>query len=878
MPQLIDQEYKKTETVLLSLMNGINPKGNADNCGHIVLRLDEHFRAGKNLGLGPVPKTSAEIYTYPTLKEDSNGKLYICRSTTQDARLIARCKTNSPIKASLDLTMNDDEPIEVDLSATISQAPESKDPVELALIKSNPFTIIEDLRSLRRCKNNTAFGFLIFTEVNTSQKGHLINFYVNEHNQVFFLDAQEKSKKNWIRSEPYMDGYESEIFFLQSVPDDGFLQKHERSLSLRTNSLSTSSMSAPLQFSFPEEKGAYSTHRLNAMSKCERISLIELAKCHRTDTLSPSEYHSIAELRWAASWFLGNSPIKDNIKLSLNWLEWNIENTQHSKSRLLYYAINRKASKSVTVLSGILPSDSYYDMGQAELGMIYYKSTNFKSAFESFEHAVNANPHYEYGQIGLAACYYLGQGVTQNSEKALDGFLAYIAARRHSSQHSRTISSMYHTNVNMLHTLLITCLTDFEKTSHRRKDDIHDALGYCYINGLGVKKNLDQACHHYQKALSINPNHAFSHFYLGILKHNTDHTLSADHIRKAHQLDPSNSLILIQMGAIANDSSLEGQVEKFNYHWRAFQMQPYHDYNLHQLHDCFKNGLGTAVNARAAFQCLKMATSLKTTKTEYLVQLSNYYRTGYGTEVNLEEAYQYAESAIYFEAPGLGTNRSVESLMNLYWHHYHGKGTPRDTLKAFTCFITAIFIFYQLTNPLEYCSLENGNKYACPKSDPASLKSLFDLLVSLNLNPEQRNIVNDFRKHFAPVNTVSQLSPTALTYTAQSLPFLSSASSSPQHASSSSNSVTCTSHDIIKKLQERLAKSESLLESKEVMISMQRKQIASLDKGNVTMITKIEKLKHSLKNKAPDIADALEVIVRENDDSYQTEGNKRVRL
>ncbi|MDB6096004.1 MAG: hypothetical protein JWM09_282 [Francisellaceae bacterium] len=63
MPQSINlATWHPKAQELKTLMLGINERNGSVNCGRVALRLDEHLRASRHLGLPPVATQSAGMY------------------------------------------------------------------------------------------------------------------------------------------------------------------------------------------------------------------------------------------------------------------------------------------------------------------------------------------------------------------------------------------------------------------------------------------------------------------------------------------------------------------------------------------------------------------------------------------------------------------------------------------------------------------------------------------------------------------------------------------------------------------------------------------------------------------------------------------------
>lgn len=76
---------------------------------------------------------------------------------------------------------------------------------------------------LRRRKDVSAYGFIFLSHKNNTGIGHVINYFVDSDNEVYFIDAQlgEVLDSNSLKR------YHKDIFYLPSYPPEGFMVKKE---------------------------------------------------------------------------------------------------------------------------------------------------------------------------------------------------------------------------------------------------------------------------------------------------------------------------------------------------------------------------------------------------------------------------------------------------------------------------------------------------------------------------------------------------------------------------------------------------------------------------------------------------------------------------
>jgi hypothetical protein len=227
MPSFKNYSLDERTTYLQSLMQGINARNGTVNCGRVALRLDEYLARGENLNLPPVATQSAKLFTQPQFVASDASKLQIRRSFTDNTAIIERCKPSSPTSTDgFDLTNETQEVIVLDIAAEIFTENKNS-PNNIKLKKSQAADILNHLRAIPKRKlDGTAYGFMFYTWEN-NKVGHVTNFFVDEQDRVFFLDAQLPDPKKWV-SNSLPSGYKPELFYLPSIPPEGFVLKKER--------------------------------------------------------------------------------------------------------------------------------------------------------------------------------------------------------------------------------------------------------------------------------------------------------------------------------------------------------------------------------------------------------------------------------------------------------------------------------------------------------------------------------------------------------------------------------------------------------------------------------------------------------------------------
>jgi hypothetical protein len=203
---------------LRSLAEGINANNGTQNCVHCAFRLDEHIAAGMNLSKGAVPKEKAGLYFNPLFKE---GK--IIRSTSKDERLSNKAAPRAGYLEICDLNDPDHKWL---IDTTVSL---NNDEIRLLKVtRENLKSILIDLP--RRDKDGTAYGLIVLTSKKDVSIGHMLNFYVTEKNEVYFIDSQVHNIKVQIRQDLNLTNFRDEIFYLPSHPPEGLKIKPEHIL------------------------------------------------------------------------------------------------------------------------------------------------------------------------------------------------------------------------------------------------------------------------------------------------------------------------------------------------------------------------------------------------------------------------------------------------------------------------------------------------------------------------------------------------------------------------------------------------------------------------------------------------------------------------
>lgn len=643
-------------------------------------------------------------------------------------------------------------------------------------------------------------------------------------------------------------------------------------IDLNNENAAASSSPAPLlpeiQITFPEEKGEYSLYKLGAMSHTERTFLIE---CAKTQLSSRSSLFDTAELLWAAAWLLSQYvTATTDMDLAKVMLKRNINHSRHTKSYLSYYAFIKESNplEAVSVLANITRLDTHYDMAQTELGHIHYANENFSEAFTCFKNAAEANPNYALAHAGIGLCYYTGNGITKHQACAEDAFLKYITARKLPSYNSRAISSFYHTKTDLYDSTIIHFFT----TVHNiQLSKIQNILGDCQLLGIGIAAPEHGILNsYYENALELNPfnvhvdnniYHAFKYHY------SNDKDKAYKHAKRAFESFPNNCRTMYAMFLTAPNITADDLKLRFSYCWKSFQLNPYYKDALHGLYICFSKGLGTPINQKAAFECLKMLAFVNP-RVETYVTLSNLYLKGYGTECNPTDAYQLLKKAYKIESVGFDRQRNTALLWNLALSYLYGYGTPVSAQKALNSFITLIYIRTLSSQLLGFCTPASDAKFLIPKIKSNQLGDLFSALERL-IKDDEKTVLNDIKKLIEEEKQDIK--------TIKKEPKNENNSSPAPAPSTASNSNSSSSSGIMAHLNIRAPERDTLLTAQNETIAMQKEMITLLKKQNAELELRITSLQQCDKHKASESTSSLEITNRDKVNNVsEINSNKRM--
>lgn len=216
----IGPKSKSTLVYLQELTKGIYVSG-TDNCVYCALRVDEYIARGKNLRLGAVSTEDAGLVFRTFIDEK------IRSAFTRDQRIIAR--TRAPSK-NYCVTIDVDKQPGTTGVLTIGSQPQNR----VDFFPESKENLIQALQALpRRKKDGTAYGFILLMHKETKDLSHMLNYFVNCANQVFFIDVQESTLAKKITTELDLSDFPSYIFYRPSIPPEGIKIKKESDIIMK---------------------------------------------------------------------------------------------------------------------------------------------------------------------------------------------------------------------------------------------------------------------------------------------------------------------------------------------------------------------------------------------------------------------------------------------------------------------------------------------------------------------------------------------------------------------------------------------------------------------------------------------------------------------
>lgn len=246
-------------------------------------------------------------------------------------------------------------------------------------------------------------------------------------------------------------------------------------------------------------------------------------------------------------------------------------------------------------------------------------------------------------------------------------------------------------------------------------------LGYCYYNGLGIEKNIEQGIYWYLRAAERGDKQAQHklgvHYYnlggdINYIKAVVWFTKAAAQYNEASlyalgvcyengngiEQDYNKAFILYEKAAINNyvdayyklgEFYLNGLgVEEIDYSTAVYWLKKSSDAGnvdaTYQLAKCYSNGIGVPEDKNISFNYLLKGAIAGDQKCQYMLAIA--YEYGDGTEVNNFEAFKW-----YKEAASTGFPVAIFSLAECY---LEGIGTKKNTELAFKYYLESANLGY----------------------------------------------------------------------------------------------------------------------------------------------------------------------------------------
>lgn len=244
------------------------------------------------------------------------------------------------------------------------------------------------------------------------------------------------------------------------------------------------------------------------------------------------------------------------------------------------------------------------------------------------------------------------------------------------------------------------------------------SLGWCFLNGVGVEKNVDTAYSWYLKAAeSGNAGSLFNlgWFYQNDLSVEKNLNTAFECYKTAAEYGDIYAMHNLAWCYKHGAGTSENPNEAF--HWFKKAARSGHLASMNALGLCFKNGFGTHENPAESFRWYEKAS--KAGSATAMNNLGLCYKNGNGTTQNLYKAFdcysgaaitnniiqkrdldRYAKTTrtIFNEISNQAETNDVSVLFHLGWCYRHGKETTADINKAIELYEQAALIHNKQIN------------------------------------------------------------------------------------------------------------------------------------------------------------------------------------
>ncbi|MGD9590908.1 MAG: tetratricopeptide repeat protein [Candidatus Berkiella sp.] len=462
---------------LQQLANGINANKGKENCGQCALRFDAHLAIGKNLNLGPVSTLNANMQFKYVVKHNQQIEYW-----TADSRMLLRTGKTPTDNIGLSATLPDEQRF---------GTKNDEHPTHRLLFQmSSKAQIINTLKQLpRRSKDQTSYGFILLK--NNSQDPnrmcHILNYFVDNDDQVYFIDTQKEHHLRQIYQN--LDHLQNTaIFYRASVPPEG------------------------IQNDAKQEESAQFIQKYKAQEYFSHL----YSKCSHTDAKS-EDFVKLGD-----AYFQGTGTIKNDHlsykcykraieKENLNAIAWLRLGHCHKNGR----GIARNDNNAFNCYQRASNADNKLAHAWLNLGLCYRKGAgtapNQPLAFQCFKTAIAIDPNIALAWLGAGYCYLKGTGVAVSSKDAFEHLYKATKLDHRLADAWLGLGQCYRdgfgTKANP--TLAFDCFTKCTQLDPK-KISAWKNLAQCYQQGIGTKKDPIKAKEALDTARGLELDYIFS--------------------------------------------------------------------------------------------------------------------------------------------------------------------------------------------------------------------------------------------------------------------------------------------------------------------------------------------------------------------------------
>lgn len=408
--------------------------------------------------------------------------------------------------------------------------------------------------------------------------------------------------------------------------------------------------------------------------------------------------------------YLSNSNCEEKIHLGINYLQLSTQKYYYKAQHLLgnCYLNGKGVEKDLCKATHYfsLSAKQSYGPSYYSLGFRYFNGEGIKknifTAIECFEKGSELQDELSSRQLGLL--YLRGDYIERDIEKSKAYFLKAIdqhddeslyylgriymcmddmenatkylkmGYERHNKNASLCLGNLYlkmNKDASVCEAIRI-----FEELCSQNQAVGFANLGFCYLNGIGVDKDLVKAESLFQQSLTIQPTslgyYHMSHLYLDQKKKGGDHYL----VKAANMNHPLACYELACRYAMSKE--IQDYDKKAFYYMQQAVYLFVEDAFL-ELGHFYKEGFGTRKNEEKAKNYYEECVRLFHNKDAYY-HLARCYYTGSGVKEDQEKAFAMFQNKDFF--------KHDETLLEIGACYYFGHGTKKDEEKGKACFLT----------------------------------------------------------------------------------------------------------------------------------------------------------------------------------------------